>query len=78
MPFHKNPQHTSIIKNTAKEEMKNFNLDKLVAEKPIVFKHQTGFIMVIDQKVEDFSSELLAKFLLNRDTKKKHKPTLKN
>ena len=50
-----NPQHTSIIKNTAKEISKKIDLAKLKNYYPVVFLHPTCFICVIDKPPEDLN-----------------------
>jgi hypothetical protein len=49
-----NPAQTSIIKNTKKEEANMFDFQALKENYPVTFVHQTGFIAVINQPVEDF------------------------
>ena len=56
-----NDEHTSVVINTASERAKRFNVKELVEGKFVVFRHPTGFITVVNQRVEDFVLEFLGK-----------------
>jgi len=50
------PKHSSFIINTSSNKLKqrNFNLENF----PIVFKHATGFITVVDMPIEEFAEKI--------------------
>jgi len=60
-----NPNHSSFIINTASEKTKSIDFSKLFHDLPIVFKHKTGFITVVNMEFDSFVQvvkERLTKF----------------
>ena len=67
-----NPNQTSIIKNTAKENSKNIELEKIFDNYPKVFLHGTGFMAVVDVAIDNFNTNDL-KNIMPIDIEKKQK-----
>ena len=57
-----NSKHTSIIINTQSNKAKDFDLNNLsLGDYQIVFKHPSGFLTVIDKKIDEVIQNLITK-----------------
>ena len=56
-----NREHTSLIVNTfSPNKDRAYEIrEEFIKEMPVVFRHQTGFIVVVDKSVEEFQDDIL-------------------
>ena len=60
-----NPNHSSFIINTASEKVKKADFSKVLEGFPVIFKHPTGFLTVVDVEITKFIEQVKEKFLRN-------------
>ena len=68
-----NPYHTSIIKNTKKSDNQFIDLSQVFKNYDKVFYHNTGFIAVVEKKVEDVEVSKILKVFPIKDKEKVEK-----
>jgi hypothetical protein len=57
-------EHTSVIKNTSSDKVKDVDLSKVFEEYPKVFLHQGGFIAVVGVPYEGIDKERVVRLVL--------------